>query len=255
MLKKRLIGVITVKDGWAVQSFGFSRYLPLGHPECLAENLDRWGVDEILVLCIDRSKRNLGPDFDLLQRLGGMGLSTPLTYGGGIRTASDAVAVIQAGAERITVDTAMREMPQNVRQMSASLGAQALIAALPLSPTNGRLEWYDYHSQTHAPLGGAILALLKEGVMSEALLIDWQNEGSPDAFDIKIIQDFPLDDVPLIAFGGLSNPVQLREILAMPSIAAVGVGNFLAYSEHAVQLLKHALIDLPLRPPIYATSR
>ena len=55
MVKKRLVGVITVKDGWAVQSFGYERYLPLGRPEVIAENLDRWGADEILLQCIDRS--------------------------------------------------------------------------------------------------------------------------------------------------------------------------------------------------------
>ena len=52
MLKKRLAGLITVLDGWAVQSIGYKKYLPLGRPEIIAENLERWGVDEILVLSI-----------------------------------------------------------------------------------------------------------------------------------------------------------------------------------------------------------
>jgi len=72
MLKKRLIGVITIKNGWAVQSFGYRRYLPLGKPECLVGNLDRWGADEILVQVIDRSEANRGPDFELLERLGAL---------------------------------------------------------------------------------------------------------------------------------------------------------------------------------------
>jgi len=54
MVRKRLIGVITVIDNMAVQSFGYNRYLPLGDPGILAENLDRWRADEILVSCIDR---------------------------------------------------------------------------------------------------------------------------------------------------------------------------------------------------------
>ena len=68
MLKKRLIGIVLVKDGWAVQSFGYRRCLPLGKPECLVENLDRWGADEIFVLNIDRSTDNIGPDFELLKK-------------------------------------------------------------------------------------------------------------------------------------------------------------------------------------------
>ena len=49
MLKKRIIGSITVLNGWAVQSIGYSQYLPLGRPSVIAENLDRWGADEILI--------------------------------------------------------------------------------------------------------------------------------------------------------------------------------------------------------------
>lgn len=254
MLRKRLIGVITVKDGWAVQSFGYRRHLPLGRPECLAENLDRWGADEILVLCIDRSRNNLGPDLSLVRRLGGLGLSTPLTYGGGIRTADEAVAVIQAGAERICIDAALHDTPQSVREMAAHLGAQALIAALPLSRDGGRLEWFDYRHGAAAPLDRESLSLLAEGVVSEAMLIDWRHEGQPQAFDMELVGSFPLDGVPLIVFGGLSDPAQLRQLLGMPRVAAVAVGNFLSYSEHAVQTLKRQLTDLPLRPASYAAE-
>lgn len=254
MLRKRLIGVITVKDGWAVQSFGYRRHLPLGRPECLAENLDRWGADEILVLCIDRSRNNLGPDLTLVRRLGGLGLSTPLTYGGGIRKADEAVAVIQAGAERICIDATLHDTPQNVRKISAHLGAQALVAALPLSCANSRLEWFDYRRRIATPLDSASLSLLTEGVVSEAMLIDWRHEGHPQAFDMDLVRRFPLDGVPLIAFGGLSDPDQLRQLLDMPRIAAVAVGNFLSYSEHAVQTLKRQLTDLALRPASYAAA-
>ena len=69
MLHKRLVGVVTVKGGWAVQSFGYKSYLPLGRPEVLVENLDRWGADEILVHVIDRSVKKLGPDFNLIEKL------------------------------------------------------------------------------------------------------------------------------------------------------------------------------------------
>ena len=109
MLKKRLVGVVTVKNGWAVQSFGYRRYLPLGKPECLVENLDRWGADEILVQVIDRSTTGVGPDFELLERLGELGLETPLIYAGGIRSISDGIKLVQSGADRIVVDTLLHQ--------------------------------------------------------------------------------------------------------------------------------------------------
>jgi cyclase len=189
-----------------------------------------------------------------VRRLGGLGLSTPLTYGGGIHGADEAIAVIQAGAERICVDAALHDAPQDVREMSAHLGAQALVAALPLSCTGSRLEWFDYRRGTATQLGRESLPLLAEGVVSEAMLIDWRHEGYPRAFDTELVRRFPLDGVPLIAFGGLSDATQLRQLLDMPPVVAVAVGNFLSYSEHAVQALKGQLTDLPLRPASYAAA-
>lgn len=255
MLKKRLVGVITVKDGWAVQSFGYNRYLPLGHPESLAENLDRWNVDEILILSIDRGKKGLGPDISLIQRLAGLGLSTPLTYGGGIRSSLEAIAVIQAGAERITVDAALRGSCQDVRNMSQHLGAQAIIAAIPVSIENGDLSGWDYREGKVAPFDKTLLTMLRETTtISEVLLIDRRNEGFPNSFDDRIIGSFPVQEVPLIVFGGLSEASQIRKMLSDSRIAAVGIGNFLSYSEHAVQHLKKQLTDLPVRDASFQSS-
>ena len=252
MLKKRLVGVITVRDGWAVQSFGYRRYLPLGHAPCLAENLDRWGVDEILVLCIDRSRRALGPDFALLRALGSLGLSTPLSYGGGIRSAADAAGVIQAGAERVCVDTLLRTSPAVVSDISALAGAQAVIGVLPLSLEAGALQRLDYASGRSRPLAAADLALFADRTVSEALIIDWRNEGRPNGFDLRLVLRFPLAEAQLIAFGGVSEPAQVDALLGHERVAAVGVGNFLAYREHAVQKIRQRLAATSLRAPVFS---
>jgi imidazole glycerol-phosphate synthase subunit HisF len=254
MLKKRLVGVITVKDGWAVQSFGYRRYLPLGHPQILAENLDRWGIDEILVLCIDRSRRALGPDLKLLRQLGSLGLSTPLSFGGGIRTAAEAVTVIQSGAERVCLDSVLRTNPTVVGEISALIGAQAVIGVLPLAFVDGTLQWFDYLSGHCAPLSVADLALFASRTASEALVIDCRNEGRAGGFDERLVGQFPLAQVPLIAFGGVSEPAQLDALLGHDQVVAVGIGNFLAYREHAVQKLKQRSTARSMRSPIFSSG-
>ena len=105
MVKKRLIGTIIVKSGWAVQSFSYGRYLPLGRPSTVAKNLDRWGVDEISILAIDRSQTASGPDFDLLSTIRDLNLTTPISYGGGIRNADDAKRSIEIACERVVVES------------------------------------------------------------------------------------------------------------------------------------------------------
>lgn len=250
MIQKRLIGAITVRRGLAVQSFGYRRWLPLGDPVVLAWNLDRWGADEILVTVTDRG--GAGPDLALLDRLAAAGLSTPLIYGGGIRGPADAVAVVTRGADRVTVDQLLHDAPGEVAGIAAALGAQAVIAALPVAATPEGLAWRDYRDGAERAPGLAMLDLFGAGHVSEALLIDWQHEGVPGAFEAALLPAFPLHDVPLILFGGLGEPEQTARLLAEPRVAAVAVGNMLAWREHAVQTLKAALPGARLRPARFA---
>jgi cyclase len=251
MLKKRLIGVVTVKHGMAVQSFGYRRYLPLGKPQCLVENLDRWGADEVLILNIDRTRAGIGPDFALLERLARLGLGTPLIYAGGIRSIEDGVRVIQLGADRLVIDALLHDDLTTVRGLSERLGAQAVIAALPLARGARGVEWLNYRTGASGPLPGSLVTLISTGIVSETLVIDWQHEGKRGGFDQDLIARFPIEGVPLIAFGGLSDSQDMLDLLSTPRVAAVAVGNFLSYREHAVQALKEALTGAPLRLPQY----
>lgn len=254
MLKKRLIGVVTVKDGWAVQSFGYKRYLPLGKPECLIENLDRWGADEILVQVIDRSAGNKGPDFSLLERIGRLGIETPLIYNGGIRSAKDGVAAVQLGADRLVLDALLHDDHECIADLSHKLGAQALIAALPLSFVEGELRWLDYRSQISSAIPDEVLNLFQMGVVSEILIVDWCNEGGDGTFNAALLDAFPSQQLPLIAFGGITESKQIESILEMANTAAIAIGNSLSYREHAIQKYKEALLGMPLRPSHYQSK-
>lgn len=251
MIRKRIIGVITVRQGIAVQSFGYRRYLPLGKPEVVAANFDRWGADEIVVTSIDRSAAGAGPDMALLERMAGKGLSTPLVYGGGIRNVDDARAVVSAGADRLLCDALLHDAPEMVDKIGAAVGIQAVIGCLPLSIERGMLAWYDYRRRTSAPLSSDLRALIEAGALSELLVADWQHEGEAGGFDPMLLTAGQLG-VPLITFGGISEPAVAKSLLAKKEVAAVAVGNFLAYREHAIQKMREAIGDGDLRQPIYA---
>ena len=250
MLKKRLVGVITVRDGWVVQSIGYRRYLPVGHPAIVVENLDRWGVDEILVLSIDRSIQGLGPDMKLLEALRKISLSTPLTYGGGIQNVKQASIAVNYGVERICIDAALHGDFGALREISLHIGSQALVAAFPLSLKDGGLVCYDYIARRERENSGTLAQIVEHGLISEVLVIDWQHEGICNGFDLDLLRLFPFN-VPLIAFGGLSETAQIEAALAIPQVVAIGIGNFLNYKEHAVQGFKERLSSDLLRAPIY----
>lgn len=254
MLKKRLVGVVTVKDGWAVQSFGYHRYLPLGKPECLVENLDRWGADEILVQVIDRSKNESGPDFQLLETLGKLGLETPLIYSGGVRSVADGMKLIQLGADRIIVDSLLHKDLDIIRDISEKLGAQAVIGSLPLSWKNNEIQLLNYQSKDLVSISDGILELIQSGIISEILISDWEHEGMPGSFDSKLVEKFPLKNISIIAFGGISQSDQMRVLLEYSEIVAVAIGNFLSYHEHSIQKYKEALIGMPIRLASYESK-
>lgn len=255
MLKKRLIGVITIRHGWSVQSFGYNRYLPLGKPEVLIENLDRWGADEILVQCVDRSKYDLGPDFELLRRIGTLGLSTPLIYAGGIRHATDAVFAVSLGADRVSVDAMLWDSPHMLEILSRELGTQAIIANMPVRQHNHMLYWLNYRFGHERILDASLLSVLPLEWVSEVMLTDWSHEGMAGGYDYQIPLCFPLTDKPLLLFGGLTETTQFQRLLSLTNVVGAGVGNFLCYKEHAIQQIKQNVVGVPMRAAHYAEDK
>ncbi len=253
MLKKRLIGVVTVKDGWAVQSFGYRRYLPLGKPETLVQNLDRWGADEILVQCIDRSAKRLGPDLEVLGKIDRLGCSTPIIYGGGILEPSDAIKVISRGADRVMVDAMLFDAPELIETVARDIGSQAIIAHLSARvSTNGFLA-KDYRTLGELLVSEWVRRLPLEWI-SELMITDWRHEGLPESFDTRLLEIASLVDKPLLCFGGISSPKQIEQVLLHTKVAGVGIGNFLNYREHALQILKQCLKKCSIRPPRFQRS-
>ncbi|MDB4638764.1 HisA/HisF-related TIM barrel protein [bacterium] len=254
MLRKRLIGSVIVRQGWAVQSFGYKRWLPLGKPECLVENLDRWGADGIVVLAIDRGDR--GPDLALVERLAALGLSTPLTYGGGLVTEKHARAAVRAGAERLVLDSVLSYIPEHIDAMASAVGVQALVASLPmLQCDNGQVHHLQHATGNASSLSKPICELIANEKISEVLVIDAAGEGEGNGFNQDLLQVIEEQTkLPLLAFGGMSGPDQIRPLLSRPQVAGVVIGNSLNYCEHAIGQLKAALIDQPLRPHVLPCS-
>jgi len=250
MLRKRLIGTIIIKEGIAVQSIGFNKYLPIGSPEYLVENLHRWGVDEIIIISVDRYIKKLGPDINLLNRIVKLGLSTPLTFGGGIRSEEDGIEIIESGAERICIDSIFHDNFNEVEALSARLGKQAIILNIPVQFSNNKLNLIDYKNLEVRSLKEFEKQKI-ESCISEIILIDMLNEGFNFKFDKNIYINFPIKNIPLILFGGINDPKMITEFLNNSNVCAVAIGNSLNYKEHAVQDLKIKIASNIIRPNYY----
>jgi len=254
MLAKRLIGAVIVRDGLAVQSIAYKKWLPIGKPEIVIENLCRWNVDEIAVLCIDRNLR--GPDLDLLKRITDLNINTPLMYGGGILNQDHAVNVIRQGAERISVDQVISSDIVNLRQISSAIGSQAVVAALPLKIINDQLCHYDYiHDESINLLSSSIVDKVNSDCFSEVMIIDVVGEGGCQGFNMSIFSNScQIFNHPLLPFGGFSTANHINNYLSNDSVSGIIIGNALNYAENSVATLKSQLPNNDYLRPFYPSS-
>lgn len=240
MIRKRITGAVVVKNDRVVQSFSYNKFLPVGTVDAVVQNLDRWGVDDIIILNIDRTSANLGPNLEIINTVSSIPISTPLTYGGGISTVRDAMDVISAGAERVILDGLFLTNPKIIKKISATIGSQAIILSIPFKVIDGHFFHFNYLTKKSMELDFAIIKKY-EHLVSELLLIDVDSQGSSGSFNRKIIEVFSELNTGLICYGGVGLSCQGSQLLDDNSINAIAYGNILNYGELFFQKVKRSL--------------
>ena len=246
MAYKRLVGVVTVKDGQVVKSYGYRFWRPAGGLRTALMNLDRWLVDEILVL--DVSGRSQ-VDLRVIEQIRASRISTPLIYGGGIRTVDDVDRLLASGCERFVLETMLFQFPDRVTQLADKVGEQALIASLPLCRVSD--EWH-VAPEYSKPLGIAaadggcdsICRSCNAWPVAEVLAIDRDHEGQSGGFAlVNAGGSHPLSKLRkgIIWFGGVSDQ-QAAMLLQLPATVAVGFGNVNCERELLMREVRSAVL-------------
>ena len=237
-MRSRIIGSLIVKDNIVVQSFGFKNYLPVGDVKICCENLNNWEVDEIIITSIDRSKYNLGPDLELIEKVTKSGVSTPITYGGGVRNLNDAEKVISKGADRVCVNNLLMTNISNIKDIALSIGSQSLLASINIIKEKNNFFWFDYIKKRLLPIETIPLDLLY--YVSEIIITDVNNEGLDDKFDLKIVDITKkmFDKKKIIFFGGISTKIKTNLIKKKIINSSYAIGNFFSHKELANQYFK-----------------
>lgn len=241
MLKPRLIGIVLVRAGIAVQSLAFQRYLPLGRPEIAVEYLDRWGVDEIVLLEIDAGAQERALSPALVTRCTAA-CRTPLTVGGGIHDAAQAAALLAAGADKICLNSAIDAHPELIAELATQFGSQCIVGSLDVRrEANGWRIWTQSGRQAgNRSLHEALDLYCNHGV-GEILLNSIDRDGQKQGFDLALIAACaPRLSIPLIAAGGAGHPHHCKAALDAGA-NAVAAANMLHFTEHSVILIKRFL--------------
>jgi len=238
MDNKRIIGKILIDKQLAIQSKGFAMYLPLGKPEILAEALDQWQVDEVLLIDRSASINKTTIDEKIVERVVEV-CRSPLTVGGGVCSVEQAELLISNGADRICINSAFHENPGLLTQLSDMFGRQAVVAALDFT-IKGKMPLIFDHKKKVAKQYQLIDAckLAEDKGAGELFIHSVDRDGLGTGYEVDVYNQVVQSvSIPVIASGGYGKPSHVQEAINS-GVNAIAIGNQLNYVEHSVALIK-----------------
>lgn len=251
---KRVIPCMDVDAGRVVKGTRFIDIRDAGDPVELAAHYDAQGADELVFLDITATADKRATVVELARRAAD-DVFVPFTIGGGVRAVEDAQAVLDAGADKVSVNSAAVERPGLLDELARVFGAQCVVLAIDAKRTSD--TWEVHVAGGRTPTGRDAVAWAREGVergAGEILLTSMDRDGTKDGYDLELTRAIAdAVDVPVIASGGAGEPQHLIDGFAAGADAALCASIF-HYGAYTVPDVKRALAEagLPVRPPAAA---
>jgi cyclase len=249
MPAKRIIPCLDVKDGRVVKGVNFVNLRDAGDPVEAAARYDAQGADEVTYLDIAATHENRGTLISLVERTAAQ-VFAPLTVGGGVRSEEDFVALLHAGADKVSVNSSAVKDPSLVDRLSAIAGAQALVVAIdvkrrPPAAGGGAPEWEVYVAGGRTPTGREGVAWAREVAArgaGELLLTSMDRDGTRDGYDLELLRAVcGAVSVPVIASGGAGTLEHLAQALEIADAALAA--SIFHDGQHTVREAKAYLRD------------
>ena len=252
---KRVIPCLDVDGGRVVKGVGFLDLRDAGDPVELAARYDAAGADELVFLDITATSDKRATVVELARQAADE-LFIPFTIGGGIRSVADAQAVLDAGADKVSVNSAALDRPELLDELSRTFGAQCVVLAIDAKQTNSQATnpgWEAYLAGGRTPTGRDALEWAREGEgrgAGEILLTSMDRDGTNAGYDLPLTHAVAeAVRVPVIASGGAGRLEDLVDAV-QAGADAVLVASILHYGHHTVAEIKSFLADsgIAVRP-------
>jgi len=246
MLTKRIIPCLDVKDGRVVKGVKFLNLKDAGDPVEVAQAYDKEEADEIIFLDITASFEKRGIMLDVVRRTAET-VFMPSTVGGGIRDLECIRELLNAGADKVSINTGAVKEPGFVKKASERFGSQCIVVAIDAkrSESGGTFKWDVYINGGRTPTGidalewGRTLEHLGAG---EILLTSMDMDGTKDGYDIELTREFSENlSIPIIASGGAGNLGHLSEVLIQGKADAALAASIFHFREYTVKEAKEYL--------------
>ncbi len=224
MPAKRIIPCLDVKNGRVVKGVHFENLRDAGDPVEAASRYDAQGADEVTYLDIAATQENRGTLLSLVERTAAC-VFAPLTVGGGVRSEAEMIALLRAGADKVSVNSAAVADPALVDRLSAVAGAQALVIAIDVKrrPRTSPQEWEVHVAGGTRPTGVEGIAwaieVARRGA-GEILLTSMDRDGTRAGYDLELLERVcSAVSIPVIASGGVGTVQHLADGLRFADAA------------------------------------
>lgn len=235
MLKTRLIPCIITKNELVIQSFDFKKYLPIGNVKTAIDFFVNWDVDEIVIMDIDATKEEREPNVDLVA-WAAKECFVPLTVGGGIKTTYHIQKLLNAGADKVCINSVSRDNLEFITESSNTFGSQCITVSVDVKSINGEYYIYNYitgNTDDKYSVKEWVKLVEKSGA-GEILLNSVDRDGARIGYDnqlLKLVSDNVT--IPVIALGGIGRFDQLAEGVTKGGCQAVAAANIFQHVEHS----------------------
>lgn len=239
MLVPRIIPCLDVKDGRVVKGVRFQNLQDAGDPVALACAYDQQGADELVLLDVSATPEGRKTALHTVQKVR-LSLSIPLSVGGGVKKIDDAQALLQAGADKVAINTAAVDQPQLLYQMARQFGSQCTVLALDAARTEqGTFEVVVLSGRKRTGIDALNWAThAQEKGAGEILLTSWDCDGTKNGYDLELIHQVTKRvSIPVIASGGASSALHLVQALQAGASAVLAASIF-HYGEYDIPTLK-----------------
>jgi cyclase len=250
MLTKRVIPCLDVKDGRVVKGVQFLQLRDAGDPVAAAQAYDQQGADELVFLDITASHEGRAIMLDVVRRTA-EGIYMPLTVGGGIGGIDDIRALLRAGADKLSLNTAALARPELVREAAERFGSQCIVVAIDARRESG--HWGIYSHGGRRSTGRDALAWARNVEQlgaGEILLTSMDRDGTQDGYDLALTRAVSeAVSIPVIASGGVGTLSHLYEGLTAGKADAVLAASIFHFGRYTVREAKAYLKEqgVPVR--------
>jgi cyclase len=252
MVLKRVIPCLDVDAGRVVKGTNFVGLRDAGDPVELAERYDDEGADELVFLDITASHEDRETIVELARRTAD-NVFIPFTIGGGIRTVEDAQAVLDAGADKVSVNSAAVERPELIGELAEVFGAQCVVLAIDAKRRDGEAAWDVYVNGGRVQTDREAVEWAREGAnrgAGEILLTSMDRDGTTDGYELDLTRAVAdAVGVPVIASGGAGELEHLSSAINEGRADAVLCASIFHYGTYRVRDAKRHLREagIPVR--------